>query len=331
VPFAIPRLACIGMFAALSLLVPARVAAAAPSTPRLDLKPARYASQVEPGGMTNVVITATNHTPRPVTVTFLSVDLVAGTGDAFAKPANHPLTRSAVSWMRFDTKPHELAPGEAVDVTVSIHPPRDARPGVYAVAIVASQTFGALAANDAQVVGSHVRAHVNLGSTFVLVVPGAAKAAIKLHDVQSPRLVWRAKTPTFRATVENTGDTLLKLEGETQLSSFGGFATRALKSGEYPTLPDGRRRLEMRWSDRPWVGWFTPKLVAVGGSGSGVRVERTLPTVFVLPPWWVIALVIAAVILPTWSGRRRRARITARAIAYRRARQRALDADLHGE
>jgi hypothetical protein len=328
VPFSIPRLAHTGTLIALALLLLAGSASAA--TPRLDLKPARFAAQVEPGGTTSVVITTTNNTPQPVTLTFLSVDLVAGTGDQFAKPANRPLTRSAVSWLRFDTAPHELAPGQKLDVTVDIHPPADARPGAYAVAIAASQSFGARVANDAQVVGSHVQAHVNLGSTFVLVIPGAAKAAIRLHDVESPRLVWGSKTPHFRATVENTGDTLLKLEAETQLSSFGAFASRALKSSEYPTLPNGRRRLDMRWSDRPWVGWFTPKLVAVGGSGSGVRVERTLPTVFVLPPWWVIALVIAAIILPIWSGRRRRARIKARAIAYRRARQAELDEDADG-
>ncbi|MCW2927963.1 MAG: hypothetical protein JWM86_1931 [Thermoleophilia bacterium] len=277
-----------------------------PRAPRLELKPARFAGEIAPGTTSTVDLTLTNRIDDTLDVRFRVIDLEAGDGESFARPARRAPSRSARSWVAVPSDLRSMRPGQQVREQVVIRVPSGARPGAYAVALVASQSFSPIGSNDADTIGSRVEAKVNLGSTFVIVVPGDAQAAAKVVAYDSPRVIWSGDDPSFDATVENTGDTLLKLEAGTELSSFGAFAARTLRSAEQPTLPGGRRDLRMRWTDRPWIGWFTPRLVVVGGAGSGVRVEQDLPTVFVIPPWWVIALVVLAITVPVWSHRRRR-------------------------
>lgn len=277
--------------------------------PRLVLKPARYAQEIEPGFSSEVEVEARNETTRTLRLRFAAVDLEAGTGESFATAARGQVERSALDWLSFDRSEQVLRPGETIAMDVVIDVPDDAAPGAYAFAIVATQVFAPIGTTNADAIGSRVEVRANLGSTFVIVVPGEAPASAKLVSHEAPRLVWRDEEPTFEAIVENDGQTLLKLEAATELSSFGAFATRTLRSAERPTLPGGRRALAMRWSDRPWIGWFTPRLVVVGGEGSGVRVEKQLPTVFVLPPWWVLVLLLVAVAIPVRAGVQRRRRI----------------------
>ena len=279
------------------------------NTPRLELTPARYAEQVSPGHSTTVTLKASNLTGRSLDIRFIAIDLEAGDADSFAQAATGEVARSSTKWLTFDKQRHTLAPRETFELPVQVDVPDNATPGAYAVAVAALQEFSALTVNPSDSVGSKVQVRATVGSTLVFVVPGATTSSAKITSVHSPRFVWGDATPKFEARVENSGNTLLKLEGATELSAFGAFASRTLKSEEYPTLPGGERRLVMRWSDRPWIGWFRPQLIVVGGSGSDVRIERDLPTVFVLPPWWVLALLVAAIALVVRSSTARRRRI----------------------
>jgi hypothetical protein len=278
-------------------------------TPRLELTPARYAQEVAPGHSTTVTIKANNLTGRSLDVRFIAIDLEAGDSDSFAQAATGEVPRSATGWLTFDRSRHTLKPHEVFELPVQVDVPDNATPGAYAVAVAAMQEFSALTVNGSESVGSKVQVRATVGSTLVFAVPGATNASAKITAVDAPRFVWGDSTPKFTARVENDGNTLLKLEGATELSAFGAFASRKLKSDEYPTLPGGERRLEMKWTDRPWVGWFQPQLIVVGGAGSNVRIERDLPTIFVLPPWWMLALLVVAIALVVRSSTARRRRI----------------------
>lgn len=299
-----------GMVAILAcLVIPGTTLAAETDSPRLLLKPARFAQQIAPGFSSTVKVEAKNETARTLELEFVAIDLEAGEGESFAAPAVGDVERSALEWVMFDRSKQTLAPGEALQIDVEVDVPPDARPGAYAFAVAARQVHAPIGVNDGESIGSKVELRANLASTFVIVVPGAATSSAKLVSHDSPRFVWGSDEPAFGAVVENDGDTLLKLEAATELSSFGAFASRTLKSQERPTLPGGRRELRMEWSDRPWIGWFTPRMVVVGGEGTGVRVEEQLPTVFVLPPWWVLVLLLVAIAIPIRAGAQRRRRI----------------------
>ncbi|MCW2949702.1 MAG: hypothetical protein JWN41_715, partial [Thermoleophilia bacterium] len=106
------------------------------------------------------------------------------------------------------------------------------------------------------------------------------------------------------------------------LSPLIGSAGRVLRANGQDALPEGRRILTMRWSDPPLIGRFQPKLRVVGGSGSGVEISRTLPAVWVVPPWWVVVALVLALMLPVARWMRRRRSQAGRALRAAAARTR---------
>lgn len=311
------------LLAAPLLVAPGPAGAVEQSNETLLLRPARVTFELPPGATKVVALQIRNNSPDAVQLRFVAIDLEAGEGESFAQPVAGDARRSGMTWATFDEGPVEIPPRGSIEVPVTVRVPEDARPGAYAFAVAAMQAFSPLGVNGGDEIGSRVQLRANLGSSFVVSVPGDARASARIVRVDSPRLVWGSTEPRFDVVAENDGDTLLELEAATEVSPFGAFAARTLKSDEQPTLPGGRRTLTMDWSDRPWIGWFTPSVVLVGGAGSGVRVEQELDTVFVLPPWWVLVLVAVAIALPINAHVRRRRRI-ARHREHVRA-QRSLD------
>ncbi len=278
---------------------------------RVAIAPASFPPQVvQPGTRVVLALEVRNHTDRPIAFSAVALPLQGSSDpEAFAAPAGaDAVSATAVDWVDFgfDRWP-SLAAHTQLRFPVAIQIPPTASPGSYALGLAASQQvggaggIGGLDSSDAR-----VRLAADVASSLVLTVDGEADARISISDVASPRVVWGGAQPRFTATVRNRGNVILDIDGEVQLDAFLGSARRDLGMREVPTLPGGRRDLEFRWQDPPLVGWFRPELVVVGGKGSGVRVERQLPTVFVLPPWWLLVILAAALWLPLRAWRHRR-------------------------
>ena len=75
-------------------------------------------------------------------------------------------------------------------------------------------------------------------------------------------------------------------------------------------LPRGSRRISVRWNDMPWVGIYHPKLTVrcQTGCADGDSLTVRYPTLVVLPPWWVLVLIAAAIALPIARSVRRHRR-----------------------
>ena len=285
------------------------------SPPRVALSPARFEDQrADPGTTLRLAISVTNFQDEPVTLQSTVLPLQGSTDpDSFATTGDdESVSAAAVEWveMPFEIWP-SLAPDRQLRFPVTIRIPESAAPGSYALGLgvrqrVSGPSIGGLDTNDAR-----VRLDAGVVSQIVVTVTGDAAPDLRVRDVEAPRLIWGGSSSTFSASAFNEGNTLLEVDAEVRLDAFIGTAARDLSTEAQPLLPGGRRDIELRWSDPPLVGWFRPKLVVVGGEGSGERVEKSLDTVYVLPPWWLVLLAAIAIWLPVRSVRKRRRRMQA--------------------
>jgi len=282
--------------------------------PRITLSPVRFEeATTDPATSLDYEVVLTNETARAVRVSPAAYPL-SGSRD----PARYAEVgvadggaSDATGWVSFPGfgRTRTIGAGHQLTVPVHVAVPTGASPGTHTVGVAFSQQVGGgrPAAGDA--------ARVDLGAGLVSVIPfrvsGEADARLRVADVSMPRVLWGGSVPTARVRLENVGNVQLSVDAELRLAAFGELAGRTVADdgppGGQPMLPGGRRTLAMRWTDPPLVGRFTPTLVVVGGEGSGVRIERELDAVWIVPPWWVLALLVPALAFPAWRLRRRRA------------------------
>lgn len=281
-------------------------------SPRLTLAPVRFDEvTVDAGTPVHFEVVVANETERSLRLDAMALSL-AGASDptAYAVPAR-PAGGDESEWVTFPgfDRSRELAPGRQLRVPVRVDVPDDATPGSHAIGIAFTQRVVAPGASTDEA----ARVDVDAGpvSVAVIRVAGTARPALRIRDVDMPRVVWGGSSRSIHARLENSGDVQLLLDGRLELDGVAGAGSRtlraALRDGGAPTLPSGSRTLTFRWDDAPLIGRVTPRLVIEGGDGAELEVTRELHAVYVVPPWWLLLLVAGAIALPL-AGRRRRRR-----------------------
>lgn len=298
---------------------------------RVSLRPSRFdVAKAVRGEELRYELTVTNSFDEPVRLGARVIPLEGSTDpDRYAMPGSSASrSADAVEWVTFPgfEQPREVPGNTQLVVPVSVAVPRDAVPGTYALGLGVAWNTSALGVNQVDTPAGRVDLDAIVSSTAVLRVPGEAAARARIASTDGPRIVWGGGRPTFRAQVENVGETDLVIDAQVELEAFLGSAGRTLSAAGpedgYPTLPGGLRVLRMEWGDPPLFGWFRPTLVVVGGEGSGVRVTKRLDTVYVLPPWWLVVLLVLAIWLPVRTIRRRSKMATATGARQAKARKR---------
>lgn len=261
----------------------------------MTVEPASTIEQIRPGATITVPIELTNSTATTLRV---ETGAVAGTGardgDALVTIAPHAptdATRNPSSWLRFPEHVIVLAANAHRTVQVRVTAPAGARPGTH----VALATFS-VPTTSAGHGATGVSGRAGIATALLLDVAGDARSSARIVSTSSPAVTHGGRTLEFSALVENTGDRLLRLDGEVRLDAPWG-AQRKLRADEQLLLPGGTREIAMRLDDPPIVGRYSPKLVVVGGAGSGVRLDQDLTTLWILPPWWLVGAVVAATAL----------------------------------
>lgn len=318
----VPRVACL---AALLALVAPMVASAAGvrqeplagDSPVEGLFVSKGTVQpIEPGTTIRVPIRLRNTSARPLRIRPVAIPGRGADDDGSLvdvdPAAGSDPNRNATRWVRFPFETLALQARSAATFDVTVRAPRTARPGAHAVLLTFNVPTTAASS------GPGVSGVGGAASTLVLRVAGATTPDLRLSGVSGPRVVWSGDAPTFRARVTNEGDTALDLDAQVQLRTFWGSSGRLLRADSQLVLPGGRRTFELTYSDPPLFGRFAPRVTVVGGEGSDLRVSRELPAVWVLPPWWFVIALLAALALPVWVWRRSR-----RDVARRDARHQA--------
>lgn len=298
---------------------------------RVSLRPSRFDTvEAPPGKELRYELTVTNSFDEPVRLEARAIPLEGSTDpERYAVPgAAGSHSSAAVDWVRFPgfEQPREVPGGQQLVVPVSITVPPGATPGTYALGLGVAWNTSALGVNQQDTPAGRVDLDAIVSSAAVLRVPGDATARARIVSVEAPRMVWGGDASSFRTRVENAGETDLLLDAQVELEAFLGSAGRTVSATGpdegYPTLPGGVRVLRMPWGDPPLFGWFRPTLVVVGGEGSGVRVTKRLDAIYVLPPWWLVLLLVVAIWLPVRSIRRRSRVATATGARKAKARAR---------
>ena len=296
-----------------------------PARVGLFVSPTRSVEPIKPRETIRVSIRLRNTSTRPLSISPLAI---SGRGsqdpgslvDVDPAAAKDP-TRNPTSWVRFPFETLTLRARSVATFDVAISAPADARPGAHSV-LLAFNVPTTSSSGDAPGVSGVGGA----ASTIVLRVPGATTPDVRISGVSGPRLVRGGETTRFRARVVNKGDTALDLDAQVQLRTLWGSSGRLLRTDSQLVLPGGRRSIEIAYSDPPLFGRYAPRLTVVGGKGSDLRITREMPVVWVLPPWWFLVALLAALALPIWIWWHRRhddaRRIAKEASRTARARER---------
>jgi hypothetical protein len=273
----------------------------------VTMRPPQALLPVDAGKRYVVPVILTNFTRSPVTLQVTTRDLEAADDpDGLVQPRRGAPTRAG-TWLHPELSTVHLGVGERVRFDVVVDVPADAHPGLWAAAVVAYQTLAAPTAGTAGADASRVTVVASLASEFLLTVRGAVRVDAHVRDSSGPRLVIHGSRPTFHAVVTNDGNSLV--DGKVRLELASKLAANAdvsVRSGRrLLVLPGGRRTVRFHWQEPPWIGWYQP---TVRLDYAGSQANATLPTVFVLPPWWVALAIAVAIVLPLWARRRRRRR-----------------------
>jgi len=273
----------------------------------LSISPPRLISAVDAGTEYRTTVIFRNLTDETFTAYFDARDLVpAEDGVGFATLANG---RTVAGWARLPFRSQLVRPDQRLELPIRIRIPADTPPGSHALGIVASRVIAEPGSNtDGE---ARVTVSASVVSQLVLTVSGGARYDVAVGKLRAPRLVWPGDDVRFRATVHNRGNVLARItQARVGVGAFTGQAERQLQIQDVDVLPAGKRRLETRWQERPLLGWFRPSVFL---NVDGKQVRKEYPTVYVLPPWWLMALIAAALLLPVW-GRVRRQRRFRRAV-----------------
>ncbi len=243
--------------------------------------------------------------PRSTTVVMSTEPLGAASDGSFVAPRTRVSATgetAGASWISLQPDAVRLRAGDEVRYRYTIQVPRSAQPGAHAFAVLAEQRAGVQGTNVDSSSGVAVTGSV--GAVVVVTVPGALVSAAKVARASSPRWVWSGAPATFRVTVRNTGNTMITASGTLHSGTFSGVANRSSNAQPLVLLPDGRRTLRATWRDTPLMGWFKPVMIVDSGDAGRKRVA--FPTIYILPPWWLITLAGFSVLLPlvVWLRRR---------------------------
>ncbi len=303
----IPRITSIASVLALLTLLVGMVpvpAARAASGARLSIAPPIVSQTVPAGGTISGSINLQLLSAGTARVSISTELMRPGDQSSFAAPDT---SRDALqSWIAPEDTSRTVTFGTPLKLVYHVRVPENAPPGAHAFAILVSQTSRVAGTNTDS--NSGVAATGAVGAVVVVTVPGALRPALTTRRIQRPRWVWSGRPARFGIRVRNTGNTMITPSVALHTGSFAGVADQRIAARPLPILPDGYRNIEVSWADHPLVGWFHPKIFV---SADGIPTSATTyPTVVVLPPPWLIALIVLAIATPIAASllRRRRSR-----------------------
>lgn len=197
-----------------------------PATPPIDAGPSfvirpidgadgeYFTLEAEASTTTELTVVLGNADDEPLKLLSYVNDAIPMTNGGFAiadpeVPATGPAT-----WIDYPSEIYEFAPQEGVERTFTVTIPDDARPGQY-IAGISLQTAEPLAVEGSDLFNQIIRKTV----AVFIVVPGEQSPA---YDLGEPEIVPGAHRAQIMIPVDNTGNVLVKPQGELILRNQAG-------------------------------------------------------------------------------------------------------------
>jgi hypothetical protein len=209
---------------------------------------------------------------------------------------------TAADWITPVVDHVSLDPRGVALVPVVVTVPQDPPVGSAYGALDVVATSAAAGPGDTNLgIETHVLA------SFLLAVGGEGAPKLVLKDAHAPKLRWNRDPWTLRAKLDNEGTLHATPRGRVRIRSLFGNVVNELRVADLPLLPGGRTRVVRTWDDVPWFGIYRWDLRVrdARAEGDAIRYARADGWFVALPPWWVLAI-SAAIIVIALLGRRLR-------------------------
>lgn len=258
----------------------------------ISLSPAILEFRMQPGEHARLCGFATNLTTEPVALRLSATD---------SKPTHDPEGLSDFldekgpfgvrSWLHLPVDRMRLAPGETLVFPFELRVPAGAPAGTNQGAVLLSDPPRPAGAG-----GAELGVQARLAMQLFVTVPGELTRKLEIIDAAAPKRVRAGDDLPISFRVRNTGNTISHARSTVQLRSrIGGRVLHRTRWRDERVLRGAERQLQARWRDTPLLGFVRPEIEVTNEEGT---VRTTLPTVWITPPWWLVAGLGLAIILP---------------------------------
>jgi len=228
-----------GILLLLIILFPLRVGA-------LTLSPPLFELAVDPGSETGSKIKVINETKDTVTL-YVSTANFTSKDEAGNPYFLFDEKEGLADWIKVETGPIVLLPGERRDVLFTIEVPKDADPGGHYAGIFFSSGPPELTPGQAGQVGLVAK----LGTLILLRVSGdvTIKSAIQEFHILNDQRFFTRLPVQFWYRLYNSGNLHVRPEGTIEIKNILGFtiAEAPANPSEGAVLPDSMRKFEPAW------------------------------------------------------------------------------------
>lgn len=258
----------------------------------LSLGPARLDElTVIPGKPAVVPGLLANRYNKPITVALRTTDLQASPNPSdFVRSVEHA-EFGAGSWIQTDVTDITLLPGQVCEFGINVTAPMDAPVGSSYAALLAK------AINDTPEGDAEIGTTGQALSELFFRVDGPIVRKGKVVDAEISRQFFfnGSGYVSYGFEYANLGTVSDTLRGKIVIKSLFGNVITELPFKDFASLRGSHRKIEELWTNPPRFGRFTATLVLKTDSGT---YKEEFPAVVVLPPKWVVAASVLALLLP---------------------------------
>jgi hypothetical protein len=250
-------------------------------------------SALEPGMVVDCVLAVRSRRSEPASYELVPLGVLGSrapnAGYEFLDRSDDRWAQTAGGWIDLAVDTIVIPPRGVARIPFRITVPADP-PGGSAFAAV-----GTLSRTSTDTGDTSLGVETIVASLVLLQLPGEASPDLRLREVQAPRLRWERESWTLAAFVDNDGNLQGATQGRVRLRSIFGNEVASLGVQTRTILPGGRERIEATWDRVPWIGLYRWDLRVATDEP---RASATARGWFVaLPPWWVLAIVGAALLV----------------------------------
>ena len=257
---------------------------------------------LRPGVQTRDSAVVVNQTDKPLKLYLYAADAYTTKSGGFAVQPNYKPKMAMGAWIHLPASEVTIPPLSGSIIPFTYNPPANVKPGVYAGAVVAEQTKGALTGKGTikvqslQAVAAAVYGRVN----------GPARPRLTVSEISIRRTSpWfsqfgGAVSATVTYSITNTGNEYSKPVVTVSLSPLIGSASK-VRVHLPPVLPGSTITFSHTFKDVVPFGHLTASVTATtkGATASGSAGA-------IVVPWGLVVIVLLAAGLIYWRVRRRR-------------------------
>lgn len=254
---------------------------------------------VQPGTTRSFTVTVRNRRTRATTFELVPLGVRGASNPAlavrFLEPGSKGWGDTAAPWLHPAVPSVRLMPRGVAKVRIAVVVPGDLHGG---------GEFAALAVRPSAGTASSGGASVGLQGEVAVVVlaraPGAPKHHLEVTRSDLPRLKFSRQSWNGMLVLRNRGNVEERESGTiTMRNFFTRGATARFSVATRTMLPGGAGAVQASWHHVPLLGLYRVQ-VRLHGDGTASPSVSHDSWLMVLPPWWVLALLV--VLIALWIG-----------------------------